>query len=89
LLLQSEDLESLESGEAASGLLLCALLRPGSCLPLLLNPSLSPCSLDGSSASASWQLWENDGCEDDLGGSDCLTGNGGLAVGGWTINQDL
>jgi hypothetical protein len=89
LLSQSHDLEALEVGESTSSLLLGALLCPCALLPLCLDSSLLPCSLDGSSAGASWERLKDNRCEDELGESDRLTWDSGLGVGGWAIDQSL
>ena len=66
LLLQSHDLESLEICQSSSLLLLATLLSPRTLLPLCLDTSLLPLRLDHSSSCASWELFENKGCEDEL-----------------------
>lgn len=89
LLSQTQNLESLEVGQCSSSLLLGALLSPGALLPLGLDASLLPCSLDGTGTGSSWELGENQWGENAVRKSDGLAGNSGLRVGSWSINENL
>jgi hypothetical protein len=70
LLLQSQDLESLEICQGSSLLLLAALLSPRTLLPLCLDTGLLPLRLDNSGSCSPGELLENEGCEDELCKSD-------------------
>ena len=89
LLPQLHDLESLEIGQSPSPLPLHTLLGPRALLPLRLDAGLLPLLVDNTSSCTAGQLLEDQRGEDELREGDRLSGNGALAVCGWSVDQSL
>lgn len=89
LLLQPQNLEAVKVGEGLPPLLLQALLVPVAGLPLGVNLSLLPGSLDGTGAGTAGN-GDNNSSQQNLGQSHGLPGNtAGVGLCGRAVNQNL
>lgn len=80
LLLEAEDLESLEIGQGAALVLDGTGLGPAGGLPLGVDLGLLPELLDGTSAGGTGQLLNDERCEENVGEGQRLSGDNELLV---------
>lgn len=89
LLLESQDLESVEVGQSLSSLALLLSLGPVALLPLVVDRSLLPRGLEGSCSGSPRQLRDGEVSQQDIGETDSLPGNNQLGVARRAIDQSL
>lgn len=80
LLLEAQDLESLEVGEGSALLLDGTGLGPGGLLPLGVDLGLLPEALDGTGAGTTGELLNDERCEENVGEGKRLSEDNKLLV---------